>query len=382
MQPDAEQRGALARNAGCRRYIWNWALGRKQQYYRENGVGLQTSILSGELPTLKCQPETAWLAEADSQSLQQTLRDLDRAFKNFFEKRARFPRFKSRKRDEPRFRISQRVAVANGTVLVPKIGPVPIRQSQPVDGATKSATFKRDVTGHWHVTLVTEFEMPDTALPAADPARVVGVDLGLKDFAVLSDGTRIAIPQFFRRAERNLRKAQRVFSRREKGSKRRLRAKRNVSLVHRKVANQRKDFVHKFTTGLVAKYDGICIEDLSVKGLAKTKLAKSVLDAAFGETRRLIEYKAVWNRRHLAVIDRWYPSSKTCHVCGAVNAALTLADRSWTCSGCGSVRDRDSNASLNIKAEGLKLLAVGCTDSNAHGANVRLPQVEAVGVEL
>jgi putative transposase len=193
----------------------------------------------------------------------------------------------------------------------------------------------------------------------------------------------VAIPQFFRKAERKLRKAQRAFSRREKGSRRRLRAKRNVSLVHRKVANQRKDFVHKFTAGLVAKYDGICIEDLNVKGLAKTKLAKSVLDAAFGETRRQLEYKTVWNRRHLAVIDRWYPSSKTCHVCGAVNTALTLADRSWTCVGCGSVHDRDSNASLNIKAEGLKLLAAGHADSlNAHGAGVRPPQLEAVGVEL
>jgi putative transposase len=272
MEPNAAQREALARNAGSRRWIWNWSLGRKQQYYRDNGVGLRTSVLSAEIPLLKRNPETAWLAEADSQSLQETLRDLDRAFKNFFEGRARYPRFKSRKNDQPRFRVSQRVAVADGEVLVPKIGAVKIRQSQPMDGTTKSATFKRDVTGNWHVTLVTEFTMPDTALLAADAVRVVGGDLGLKDFAVLSDGERVAIPQFFRKTGRKLRKAQRVFSRREKGSRRRLRAKRNMSLVHRKVANQRKDFAHKFTTGLVAKYDGICIEDLNVAVLAKTKL--------------------------------------------------------------------------------------------------------------
>ena len=383
MEPNGAQCEALSRMAGARRFVWNWALAQRKAHYLDTGKSLPAAELSVRLTALKRQPETAWLRDVDSQAMQQALADLQRAYVNFFEKRARFPRFKSRKRDQSRFRIPQRVKVAAGRVYVPKVGSVGIRQSQAVDVATKSATFKRDVTGKWDVTLVGEFEMPDTALPAADPSRVVGVDLGLKDFAVSSDGERVAIPQFFRKAERKLRKAQRALSRREKGSRRRLRAKRNVSLVHRKVANQRKDFVHKFTAGLAAKYDGICIEDLSIKGLAKTKLAKSVLDAAFGETRRQLEYKTVWNRRHLAVIDRWYPSSKTCHVCGAVNTALTLADRNWTCVGCGSVHDRDSNASLNIKAEGLKLLAAGHADSlNAHGAGVRPPQLEAVGVEL
>ena len=385
MEPNRAQREALSRMAGARRFVWNWALAQRKAYYLETGKSLPASELSIRLTALKRQPETAWLQDVDSQAIQQVLADLQRAYRNFFEKRARFPRFKSWKRDQSRFRIPQRVQVANGRVYVPKVGTVPIRQSQAVDGATKSATFKRDVTGNWDVTLVAEFTMPDTALPATDPARVVGVDLGLKDFAVLSSGERIPIPQFFRKAERKLRKAQRAFSRRERGSKRRLRAKRNVSLVHRKVANQRKDFVHKFTTGLVAKYDGICIEDLCVKGLARTKLAghaKSILDAAFGETRRQLAYKTVWNRKHLAVVDRWYPSSKTCHVCGAVNAALTLADRNWACIGCGAHLDRDLNASLNIKAEGLKLLAAGHADSNAQGAGVRPPQLEAVGVEL
>jgi putative transposase len=382
MEPNGAQREALSRMAGARRFVWNWALAQRKARYLETSKGLPAAELSNRLTALKQQPETAWLQAVDSQAMQQVLADLQRAYRNFFEKRARFPRFKSRKRDQARFRIPQRVKVVDGRVYVPKVGLVGIRQSQPVDGATKSATFKRDVTGNWDVALVTEFTMPDTALPAADPARVVGVDLGLKDFAVLSDGARVPVPQFFRKAQRKLRKAQRVFSRREKASKRRLRAKRNVSLVHRKVANQRREFVHKFTSGLVEKYDGICIEDLSVKGLAKTKLAKSVLDAAFGETRRQLEYKAVWNRRHLAVVDRWYPSSKTCHVCGAINAALTLADRSWTCVGCGIHLDRDRNASLNIKAEGLKLLAAGHADSNAQGAGVRPPQLEAAGVEL
>ena len=382
MKPDAAQRKSLARMAGARRYVWNWALEQRQSYYRETGKGLPAADLSARLTALKQQPETAWLQGVNAQALQQALADLQRAYQNFFEKRARFPRFKSRKRDTPRFRIPQGVKVADGKVYVPKVGPVEIRQSQPIDGETKSATFKRDVTGNWDVTLVSEFSMPDTALPAADPCRVAGIDLGLKTFAVLSNGERIPAPRFFRKAERKLRRVQRALSRRAKGSARRLRAKRRVAVVHRKAANQRKDFLHKLTTCLVAEYEGICIEDLSVKGLVRTKLAKSMMDASFGEFRRQLEYKTIWNRRHLAVIDRWYPSSKTCHECGAVNAALTLANRRWTCA-CGAVHDRDFNAALNIRAEGLKLLAVGYPDRlNAHGAGVSPSRLEAVGVEL
>ena len=381
MEPDAAQREALARNVGARRYIWNWALGRKMDYYRENRSGLRTSVLQAELPILKRKPETAWLTDADSQSLQVALRDLDRAFKNFFEGRAGFPRFKSRKRDTARFRIPQRVVVADGRVCVPKVGSVRIRQSQPVEGTTKSATFKQDAVGHWYVTLVTEFTMPDTALPAANPANVIGIDMGLHDFIVLSNGERVPAPKFFPKAQRKLRQAQRVVSRREKGSARRRRAKRKGALAHRLISNRRADFLHKLTTELVVKYEGICIEDLSVKGLVRTKLAKSMTDASFGEFRRQLEYKTLWNRRHLAMIDRWYPSSKTCCVCGAVNEALTLADRSWTCV-CGVCHDRDLNAALNIRSEGLKILTAGHAGRiTARGPDVRLPQVEAVGVE-
>jgi putative transposase len=161
------------------RFVWNWSLGQRKAHYLDTGKGLPAAELSIRLTALKQQPETAWLQDVDSQAMQQVLADLQRAYANFFEKRARFPRFKSRKRDRARFRIPQRVKVADGRVYVPKVGSVPIRQSQAVDGATKSATFKCDVTGNWDVTLVTEFTMSDTALPLADPARVVGVDLGV-----------------------------------------------------------------------------------------------------------------------------------------------------------------------------------------------------------
>jgi putative transposase len=241
------------------------------------------------------------------------------------------------------------------------------------------------------VTLVTEFNMPDAPLLPADPTHVVGVDLGLHDVAVQSTGERKPAPQFFRRAQRKLRRAQRVVARRQMQSNRRLKAKRAVARIHAKTANQRNDFLHKITTDLVREHEGVCIEDLNVATLAKTKLrghAKSWQDTAAGEFRRQLKYKTVWNRRHLAIIDRWYPSSKTCHACGAINAAINaaikLADRSWTCRTCGINHDRDLNAAINIRSEGLKAipLAAGHAErQNARGPDVRLPQLGAAGVE-
>jgi putative transposase len=358
MRPTIAQGQALMRLAGARRFVWNWALQRRREYFAAHGKSIPASALSAELTGLKSKVETAWLGEADSQALQQALKDLDVAFRAFFERRARFPRFKSRKRDAARFRIPQRVKVADGKVYVPKVGWVHIRQSQPVEGTIKGATFRRDACGDWYVSLVVEFEMPDAALPAPDPAKVVGIDLGLKDFLVTSDGERIAAPKFYRKGERRLAKAQRALSRRKPGSNRRTKAKAKVAKIHRKIGNQRGDFLHKLTTRLVNDHDGIAIEDLSVKALARTKLGKSFADASMGEFRRQVEYKGLWNRRHLAVVGRFYPSSRLHAACGEVNDQLGLSDRTWTC-GCGAVLDRDLNAAENIRDEGLRLLAAG-----------------------
>lgn len=373
MRPTKAQEPILGRMAGARRWVWNWALGRRKAYYAEYGKTIPASQLSSELTALKQQPDTAWLKEADSQALQQTLKDLDRAFRNFFEGRARFPRFKSKKRDAARFRIPQRVKIADGKVCVPKVGQVRIRQSQPVTETTKSATFRRATDGKWYVSLTAEFEMPDVASAEPDPVNVVGIDLGLKDFAVLSDGERVPAPKFFRKGQRKLRKAQRVLSRRKPGSNRRAEAKTRVARIHQRIANQRGDFLHKLTTDLVVNHDGLCIEDLSLKGLARTKLAKSFADASMGEFRRQVEYKSVWNRKYLAVIDRFYPSSRLCRDCGAINETLTLSDRQWVCD-CGLAHDRDLSAAINIRDEGLRLLAEGHSErQNARGRGVRLP---------
>jgi putative transposase len=380
MKPTAEQSGRMRQFAGARRWVWNWALARCREHYADRSETLSPLALSAELTGLKQQPDTAWLADMDSQALQQTLADLRRAYANFFAGRANRPKFKSKRSDTQRFRIPQRVKVIDGRVYVPKIGWIKIRQSREIDGQTKSATFACEPDGHWYVSIVAEFDMPDTPLPEPKPEQTVGVDLGLKEFAVTSDGERTASPKFYRKAERKLRRAQRVKSRRQKGSKRCQKARLKVAKIHQKIARQRNDFIHKFTTELVRRHDAVCIEDLSLKGLVRTKLAKSVSDAGLGAVRRQLTYKCEWNRTHLAVISRWFPSSKMCHACGQNNDNLTLADRQWTCV-CGTVLDRDLNAAINIRDEGLRILAEGHSDSlNARGAGVRPPR-EAVGVE-
>jgi putative transposase len=245
-----------------------------------------------------------------------------------------------------------------------------------VEGQTKSATFKHDACGHWHVSLVAETQVPDVVLPLPDPACSVGLDLGLKDAVVPSTGPRIPAPRFYRRGARKLRRAQRTFSRRLKGSRNKAKARAQVARVHQCVANQHADFTHKLSTTLVKKHQAVCIEDLNVRGLARTKLAKSVADAAMGRMRRLLEYKGQWYGVHVVVVDRFYPSTQVCHVCGFKNEALALSDRTWRCPICGTVHDRDLNAALNIRDEGLRLLAVGHTESlNACGGAVRPPMV-------
>jgi len=375
LEPTPQQEEGLRRIAGACRAVYNWGLSRRKEHYAQHGKTLSYAALNLELTELKHRPGLEWLKEVDSQALQESLRDLDRAFVNFFEKRARFPRFKRAKDERFAFRIPQRVKLEGKQVYCPKIGWIGLRLSQPVEGITKSASFKRDAAGHWHVCLIQEFDLPAVALPA--PQSPVGVDLGLIDFATLSNGESIPAPKFARKAHRRQRRAQRIFSRRKKGSHRRKKAKRQVARVHQKVARQRNDFVHQVTTGLVGRFDLICIEDLSIKGMARTKLARSVLDAAFSECRRQLHYKTLWNYRRVVVVDRFFPSSKRCHVCQAVNDELSLSNRVWAC-GCGAVHCRDLNAALNLEAEGRRLVAEGHSETqNARGAMVRPASVGA-----
>jgi len=376
LDPTSTQEEGFRRYAGARRFVWNWALQQKREHYHATGKGLPEKDLSARLTALKGEAETAWLREMDSQLLQQVLADLKKAFSAFFERRAKYPRFKSKHRDAARFRIPQRVTLTDGHLTVPKIGRVKVHQSQAVEGTTKSATFKRDACGYWFVSLVAEMEMPVVALPAPDPDKTVGVDLGLKDAVVTSEGERVAAPRFYRSAQRQLRRAQRSQSRKVKGSNNRYKARQRVARVHQQIAAKRNDFCHKLTTRLVKDHDAVCIEDLNVKGLARTKLAKSMLDASMGMIRRQLTYKGVWYRTHVVAVGRFYPSSKLCYECGYKHDGLTLADRAWACPSCGSILDRDLNAARNIKREGLRLVNVAAGHAetiNACGQTVRRP---------
>jgi putative transposase len=245
-----------------------------------------------------------------------------------------------------------------------------------VEGQTKSATFKQDACGHWYVSLVAETPMPLVVLPLPDPAQSVGLDLGLKDAVVPSDAPPIPAPRFYRRGARKFRRAQRVHSRRQKGSRNKAKARAKVARIHQRIANQRAHFVHDPTTKIIKNHQAVCIENLNVRGLARTKLAKSFYDAAMGMIRRQLQYKGQWYGGHVVVVDRFYPSTQLCHVCGFKNETLTLAERTWPCPICGTLHDRDVNAALNIRDEGLRILAVGHTESlNACGGAVRPPMV-------
>ena len=375
LEPTPTQTQKLYQQAGSRRFVYNWALARRKEHYEATKQGLRYAEQNKELTQLKKQQALLWLKDADSQALQEGLRDLDKAFQNFFAKRGRFPKFQSRSKGHFSFRIPQRVRVAGcprsgrRKAYCPKIGWIGIRQSQDVEGATKSATFKRNACGEWFVTLTSEFEMPDTALPA--PKKPIGLDMGLGDFATLSNGEAVAAPKFYRKAAKKLARAQRELSRAVKGSERRAKAKLRVAKVHRKIANSRADFLHKLTTGLVGEFDHIGLEDLNIKALVKTKLrghSKSWCDAAMGEFVRQLTYKAQWNRVHLVKVNRFFASSKLCGACGAVNGALTLSDRVWQCE-CGKEHKRDVSAAQNVLRESL---AIGQMERlNAPGATVR-----------
>ena len=315
LDPTSEQERLLNQFAGARRFVWNWALNQKRQHYQQTGTMLSYNNLAAELTQMKQQPATAWLREMDSQSLQQALRDLDSAYQHFFrrarngEKKKGFPKFKSRKTDPPRFRIPQRVKLEGSLVSVPKIGLIKLILHRPLEGVTKSATFKREACGHWYISLVTEQIVPTGDRPVQTH---IGIDVGLKSLVVLSTGETIENPRWYRTQTRKLRRTQQTLSRKQQGSRNRGKARMVVARLHQKVRNQRKDFLHKLSTRLVRRYDLISIEDLNVRGLAKTKLSTSVFDAGWGMFRSMLTYKADRNASYLMAIGRFFPSSKTC----------------------------------------------------------------------
>jgi putative transposase len=372
--PDPEQTAVLVRLFGCIRVVWNRTLA--WRHARWHGERVSTGFVQANayLTAMKAAEELEWLNEVSSVPLQQVLRHQQKAFAAFFEKRARYPRFKSRGGRQSAEFTRSGFRYRDGRLLLAKMAaPLEFVWSWPdvdvtsLDPAT--VTVSRDPDGRWYVSFAVE--VPDPAqLPAT--GLVVGVDLGIKDFAVTSDGEKIPNPHKLARRQRALARYQRRLARCQRGSANRAKAKAKVARAHRKVRASRADFLHKASTNLVRDYDVIVLEDLAVKNMVRNhSLAKAISDCGWGAFRSMIEYKAAKYGRHVIVIDRWYPSSKTCSApgCGHLLASLSLTTRHWTCPSCGTRHDRDINAAKNILAAGL---AVGARDgADACGADVR-----------
>jgi len=389
LEPLPAQEQRFWQYAGARRWSYNWALRRRQEHVNVTGKTLSFADLCAELTTLKSQPETGWLRTVNAQLLQQGVNDLCRAFTNFFEKRANYPKLRKKFRHTPTFRIPQGIGLPSSNhITLPGIGDVLMRQSREIVGVVKSATCKWEC-GHWSVALVAHQEIENKPKAVLTEDNTIGIDLGLKDACVTSAGESIPALRSYRKTQGKRRTAGRVVSRRtgakkgEKASARFKKAKAIAARIDRKATNQRADFLHKLSTRLVREYDGLVIEDLAVAGLAKTTLAKSVFDAGMGAFRRMVEYKSDRANKTVVVIDRWFPSSQLCSAdaCGYRNRALTLSDRSWTCPQCGAIHDRDENAARNIKAEGLRVYRTWTQDhsqSPPDGDYVAAGQVETV----
>ena len=362
----------LRRTFGCVRVVWNRTLADRRARWRAERRGTSYAETDRALTALKQDPALAFLNEVSSVPLQQALRHQHTAFAAFFAGRARHPRFKSRAGRQSAHYTRTAFSLRGGVLRLAKTAaPLRFTWSWPDVALTAldptMVIICREPDGRWYVTFTVEAAGPEP-LPAA--GRAVGVDLGVTDFAVTSDGGRITNPRHLERRARNLGRYQRRLARCQNGSNNRAKAKAKVARAHRKVRDARRDFLHKTSTRLVRQHDVIVIEDLAVKNMVRNhRLARAIADCGWGEFRRQLDYKCRRYGRDLVVIDRWYPSSKTCSACGRLLAELTLSTRHWTCPSCRARHDRDINAARNILAAG-RAVARG-SPGDACGGDVR-----------
>lgn len=361
LYPTNSQKELIAKHIGSSRFVYNLALETKNTAYLGNKINLSQFDLIKQLPELK--KECEWLKEVNSQSLQQSIINMESAFKNFF-KGAGFPRFKSKHRGRQSFPVPQNVIVDTNKseLIIPKFKKkgIKIRLHREIKGDIKSATISVTPTGKYYVSILVD---TNTCAPTKAPINeqtAIGVDLGIKDFAITSEGEAFDNPKYLKEAMNRLKFIQRKYSK-NKGK----RTKRRLALLHERVANKRKDFLHKLSTQLIRENQTICLETLAVKNMVKNhNLAQAINDASWGLFVSMLEYKAEWNGNNILRIGTFSPSSKSCSCCGNLNKELKLQDREWTCEGCGTTHDRDVNAAVNIKSFALKKLFSGTERKN------------------
>lgn len=366
LYPTDQQAQSLAVQFGCARWVWNNALAETGKLYRETGKGLNYHAMAIRLPKLK--QEFEWLSNADSQALQQSLQNLSRAFENFFQKRGKYPRFKS-KHGRQSIQYPQRVKIDGSRVYLPKVGWVKCVVHREIIGKFKTVTVGRNACGQFHAAILTD---NGETMPAfSTEGKAIGIDVGLTHLAVTSDGSKFENPRHLRKAEENLKRKQRKLSRKKEGSKSRNKARQLVARVHERVACARRDNLHKLSRRIVNENQVVVVEDLHVKGImANHCLAKATADAGWSMFTGFLEYKTARAGKAFVKCERWFPSSKTCSACGSICEKMPLNVRSWVCAHCETQHDRDHNAAKNIRAEGLRILAGGAPATASRG-NVR-----------
>lgn len=354
--PNKKQIELINKTFGCCRFVYNYYLNKRMEKYQSENKTMSFQECSKDLTSLK--KELIWLKEPDKCSLQNTLKNLDNAYKKFYTEHSGFPKFKSKKSSCQSYTTNytnNNIRYSNKKIRLPKIGEVRVRDNRSPDGKIINATISKESNGHYYCSIccdsvfVKEFSKTN---------KNIGIDLGIADFAIFSDGTKISNPKFYEQSEKKLAKLQRELSRKTRGGSNWNKARIKVAKLQEHIANQRKDFLHKLSTNIIKEYDIICIEDLDVKSMKETDRStrnKRIGDVSFYEFRRQLTYKCKWYEKKLVVINRFYPSSQICNMCGN-NAGKKHEDiRFWICPYCGEKLDRDINAAVNILHEGLRI---------------------------